>query len=110
MNDKQKQFLEGVRLFNEGKFYESHEVWEEIWLKEKERDRGFYQGLIVAAGGLHHFQKGRLSPSSKALYKSLDKLKVYPPIYQGIHLARFIHDMGEFISHMAPPFPKLVPP
>lgn len=50
------KFLEAVRLFNEHRFWESHEALEIPWKEEPTPAREFYQGLIHCAAALHHFR------------------------------------------------------
>jgi predicted metal-dependent hydrolase len=44
----------GRHLFNAGRFFEAHEVWEEAWLREQGETRRLLQGLIQVAAGYHH--------------------------------------------------------
>lgn len=40
---------EGIECFNQGEFFQCHEVLEAVWVGEKGPDRLFYQGLIQVA-------------------------------------------------------------
>jgi predicted metal-dependent hydrolase len=51
-------FDEGVRLFNQQKFFDSHEVLEELWNRKTGIVREELQGLIQVAVALHHAQTG----------------------------------------------------
>ncbi len=42
-------YLRGVRQFNERRFFESHETWEQLWISQSGPSREFCQGLIQAA-------------------------------------------------------------
>jgi predicted metal-dependent hydrolase len=52
----------GRALWNAGRFYESHEAWEEAWLREEGEVRALLQGLIQAAAAyvkaLDHLRPG----------------------------------------------------
>jgi Domain of unknown function (DUF309) len=48
-------FGEGINLFNNGKFFECHEAWEEVWKRSAGDEKLFYQGIIQAAP----YEKGR---------------------------------------------------
>ncbi len=74
---------EGIRLFNEGYFFEAHEIWEGAWHATRGEPRLFVQGLIQVAAGLHHFQQGNLTGASNLLEKAFDKLRRYPAEYLG---------------------------
>ncbi len=62
--DYDARYLGGVRFFNEGDFFEAHEVWEDLWLNTAGPERRFYQGLIQAAVALYHFGNGNLRAQS----------------------------------------------
>lgn len=52
------------RLFNEGRYYEAHDVLEHLWLAVPRADpeHGFYKGLIQFAGAFVHLQKQHTFP------------------------------------------------
>ncbi|MEI7780964.1 MAG: DUF309 domain-containing protein, partial [Planctomycetota bacterium] len=62
-------YLDGIEKFNECDYYESHEVWEELWTEYRGPSRKFYQGLIQAAVALYHFGNGNIRGARK-LHKS----------------------------------------
>ena len=53
-------FENGIDLFNEGRFFECHEAWEEVWKRSDGEQKLFYQGLIQAAVAILHAQRGNL--------------------------------------------------
>ena len=54
--------------FNSGRYYESHDVLEELWLKVKAGPNGnFYKALIQIAGAFVHLQKSRPQPAASLL-------------------------------------------
>jgi uncharacterized protein len=65
---------EGVRLFNEERFWEAHEVLEEIWRPAKGEDRDIIQGLILTAAAFVHFQKNEASVCISILGRAFEKL------------------------------------
>ncbi len=71
--------------FNQGLYYEAHDVLESLWLKDRlGTDGDFYKGLIQLAGAFVHLQKERLSPAV-ALFKLATKnLSKYPPTHHGL--------------------------
>ncbi len=96
------EFEHGVKLFNAGKFWNSHEAWEQIWIRHKEDERLFFQGLIQLAAAYHQLlakesQKGLLNN----IDKSYEKLAVFRPEYMGVlvqPLLKFI-DEGKKEAH-----------
>jgi len=71
---------EGVRLFNARRFYECHDVWEEIWMELGGDERTFYQGLIQIAVGLYKVETGNHSGARSLLRKGIDKLALVPHV------------------------------
>ena len=52
------------RCFNEGRYYEAHDVLEHLWLGTPSTDGNFifYKGLIQVAGAFVHLRKQHLRP------------------------------------------------
>ncbi len=80
----------GAALFDQGRFWDAHEAWEEAWLEEDGEVRLFLQGLIQVAAG-YHKATVQLQPNGcvKLLRNGLDKLDPLPPEFLGVALARF---------------------
>jgi uncharacterized protein len=86
-------YLKGIEHFNECDFFESHEVWEELWTEYRGPSRKFYQGLIQAAVALYHFGNGNIRGAKKLFNSSRDYLTPYGPRHRGLDLQKFL---GEF--------------
>lgn len=80
----QDPVADGIRLFNEGYFFEAHEVLEDAWHVERGASRRFLQGLIQVCAGFHHFQNGNPSGAVGLLARGADKIREYPPEYLGV--------------------------
>jgi predicted GNAT superfamily acetyltransferase len=80
----------GMDLYNAGKYWESHEALEEVWLAAPPETRLFLQGLIQASAAFHKYlvQKNAVG-AIKLLTRALDKLTRYSDDYLGL-------DMGSF--------------
>lgn len=87
------RYLAGVLLFNDGDFFEAHEVWEDLWADSGPPERRFYQGLIQAAVGLLHFGNGNLRGAAKLYRSSRDYMAPYAPRYLGLDVAAFWRQM-----------------
>ena len=67
---------DGLHLFNNGKFYEAHEVWEDLWRLTLDPPlKTCYQGLIQAAVGLHHLGRRNQIGAGSQLAKSIRNLR-----------------------------------
>ena len=81
---------EGIEQFNVARFFEAHEVWEDLWRATEGELKLFYQGLIQAAVGLVHAQRGNAVGARNQIAKSLAKLERYPGAYAGLDNAALI--------------------
>ncbi|HEY3122953.1 MAG TPA: DUF309 domain-containing protein [Thermoanaerobaculia bacterium] len=76
MNPSTARLLELGRVaFNEGRYFEAHELWEEAWLAEKGETRRLLQGLIqIAAGYYKAFGQKQPNGCARLLEAGLSKL------------------------------------
>ena len=81
----------GAALFDQGRFWDAHEAWEEAWLEEDGEVRLFLQGLIQVAAG-YHKATVQLQPNGcvKLLRSGLAKLLPLPPEFLGVALGGFL--------------------
>ncbi len=56
--DKEEALEEGIQLFNEERFWESHEALEQAWHIAKGVERDAIQSIILTAAAFVHYQKG----------------------------------------------------
>jgi hypothetical protein len=87
------RYLAGIELFNQGEYYDSHDVWEDLWADYRGPDRAFYQGLIQTAVALYHLTSRNLRGARRMFFSSRGYLAPYPSVHQGIELARLLQDM-----------------
>jgi predicted metal-dependent hydrolase len=80
------RYLEGIRWFNQREFFQAHEAWEGLWMKDRSPSREFYQGLIQVAVCLHHFRRGNTRGARKLYHTSRAYLNGYRPKYLGLDL------------------------
>lgn len=92
------RYLEYFHLFKEEKFFEAHEILENLWRETKGEDREFYHGLIQLAAALVHFQKANLK-GTKELFRTASRyLQPYLPRYGGVHLSKVLKDFEAFLK------------
>lgn len=94
----QHEYLEGIRLFNGGFFFECHEMIERIWMKAEGLDKLHYQALIQVAVAANHFKTGNW-PGALGLYvKALAKWNQLPETYLGLSILKLTEDFGLFFE------------
>ena len=83
-------FISGIKAFNEKRFYDAHEYWEEIWNEYNITDALFIQGLIQFAVAYFHITNSNLKGASSMFNKCLPKLKEYLPKQRGLDTEELI--------------------
>jgi predicted metal-dependent hydrolase len=96
MDDLPAQFLRGVALFNDGRFFECHEALEEVWLKSAGGERAFLHALIQAAAALHHFRQGNDKGARSVYERARRKLENGPAIVMKLDVRAFTRELEEF--------------
>ncbi len=91
-------YVKGAVLFNEGRFFESHELWEEAWKAADGLEKQFYHALIQTAAALHHAQRGNHKGATSLWAKARAKLDRLPSLYQHTDLASLRADVERFFS------------
>jgi uncharacterized protein len=77
-------------LFNAGLFFECHEYLEDLWRAAGEPERTFLHGLVQAAAGCYHLEKGNLHGARTLLGKAIAKLRPYAPMTLGLDVAALL--------------------
>ena len=91
--------------FNEGRYYEAHDVLEHLWLQDGTAgtNYAFYKGLIQLAGAFVHLRKQfehpthakhgrRLRPAARLFALASGNLAAYEPVHLGLDV-RTVRDL-----------------
>jgi predicted metal-dependent hydrolase len=97
--ERRQLFLKGIELFNGGRFYDSHEVWEDIWRSTTPEPKNLFQGLIQIAAALHQFlDLHRQEAPGRTLAKARIRLVPYAPVASGLDIAGLLDQVGAWES------------
>ena len=91
-------YEQGIDLFNQGRFFECHEAWEEIWKRSDGEAKLFYQGLIQAAVAILHAQRGNLEGARSLYQKASAKLDSIPHEHMGLAIGELRVELSRFIE------------
>ncbi|MDW8099038.1 MAG: DUF309 domain-containing protein [Anaerolineae bacterium] len=80
----------GLELFNEGAYFECHEVLEEAWIAESRPCRVLYQGILQLAIALYHAENGNFHGAVKMLHRAVGKFRQLPERCQGIDVGSLL--------------------
>ena len=89
---------QGQTLFNEGKFFEAHEIWEETWIDTEGDERHLLQGLIQVAAGFYKLQVGMPTGTYKLLEKGAGHLRAIPADMYGVDLPNLLEKVDEWVK------------
>ncbi len=92
--------LEGMRLFNEGRFFEAHEELEAAWKDERGPVRQLYQGILEAAVTYLHIRRGNYPGAIKVYGRSMRWLRAWPDRCRGTDVARLRNDLDAAIAEV----------
>lgn len=104
-------YLEGIELFNNGKFWHAHEAWEGAWMAEADPQiKLFYKGIIQTTAALVHWQKGNPKGLHLNWAKARAKLTQLPPEIMGLGIRQIVAYMDYFdkVDGCGPEPPKLI--
>lgn len=83
--------------FNSQKYYEAHDVLEDMWLPDRQGpDGSFYKGLIQLAGAFVHVQKDRPVPAAALLRLARANLQKYPAVHRELNVSSVIALINEW--------------
>ena len=94
------QAAEGLRLFNEGKYFEAHEALEIAWLEEKGKVRELYRGILQIAVVYLHATRGNYNGVIKVYGRSQKWLKDWPEFCRGINVGQLQRDARAVINEI----------
>ena len=99
------------RYWNEQRYYEAHDVLEQLWLKTSKSDYRFFKGLIQAAGAFVHLQKQfeyplhakhskRLRPAVRLFRLAEGNLSSFAPRHYGLEVAALCRLLRAYASQI----------
>lgn len=92
---------EGIRLFNAGRFFESHESLEAFYCRADREHRPFVEGLIQLAAACRMFRDfGEVQGSVRMVRQAVIRLENYQPRYLGIRVNDLTHAMEEWAKQV----------
>jgi predicted metal-dependent hydrolase len=112
--ERRRLFWQGIERFNSGRFYDSHDSWEEIWRSTTPEPRDLFQGLVQLAAGMHHvLDRGKPEPARRVLGKGRSRLEPFAPCACGLDVAGVVEQIRAWEAWLAtaegarPPLPRI---
>ena len=92
---------EGIDLFNQERFWEAHELLEEIWHPATGVERDMIQGLILTAAALVHYQKNENDVCVSILGRAKGKLGTLDH-FKGLDIGRLRTNIEQILKDNMP--------
>ena len=74
--DHLKKMEEGIRLFNEQKYWECHEALEDVWMEDRQDPtRNIYWAVIQVAAACIHYRDSNLIGAQGMIFKAKEKFR-----------------------------------
>ena len=80
------RIAEGLALVRDGRGFDAHELFEELWRAAPPSERDLYQGLVHVAVATYQDGRGNAVGRTRQLEKALRRLTPYAPAYAGIEI------------------------
>jgi predicted metal-dependent hydrolase len=89
----------GVALFNRGRYFGAHEVWETAWRDAPAGERGFLEGLVQLAAGMHlRTRRGGTRGAVHLLAQALVLLEDYRPMHDDVDVEGLLADFEAYVA------------
>jgi len=95
--DKAKTITEVRQLFNEERYWECHEILENLWRVLKGDEKILVQGIILVCAAFVHFQKNEADIALSMLQRYQSKLNWHDRLYEGVDLEKIRNGVAEII-------------
>ena len=93
-------FLYALNLFNNQKWYEAHDAFEDIWNTLDGDERQIIQGILQVSVSQFHLSKGNLNGATILLGEGLGRIKNRTNIDLGIDLESFCKCLEELLRKL----------
>ena len=93
-------FLNALNLFNNQKWYEAHDAFEDIWNTLDGDERQIIQGILQVSVSQFHLSKGNINGATILLGEGLGRIKNRTNINLGIDLITFCKCLEELLRKL----------
>ncbi len=105
MNEENKKSFQdsfnfALKLFNDQKWYEAHDAFEDIWNTVDGDQRQVIQGILQVSVSQFHLSKGNLNGATILLGEGLGRIKTRTNINLGIDLESFCKCLEDLLRKL----------
>lgn len=88
-------FIKGKKEFLDGRYYDAHETWEDLWSDYYLKDRKFVQGLIQLSVSFVHLKNNNMIGAKSLLKKSKAKFSYFEGVHRSINMNKLKNEMNK---------------
>ena len=96
----ENNFLNALNLFNNQKWYEAHDAFEDIWNTLDGDERQIIQGILQVSVSQFHLSKGNINGATILLGEGLGRIKNRTNINLGIDLVSFCKCLEDLLKKL----------
>ena len=93
-------FLDALNLFNNQKWYEAHDAFEDLWNTLEGDERQIIQGILQVSVSQFHLSKGNLNGATILMGEGLGRIKNRTNIDLGIDLESLCNCLEELLRKL----------
>ncbi len=101
------EYLRGIELFNEGRYFECHEAWETVWLRAEGVEHEFLHSMIQIAVALLHRERGNRKGAVSVYERARRKLKSSPKLVMQLDTDAFLREVEAVFSSLEASRPQI---
>ena len=99
-NSFEDNLFNALNLFNNQKWYEAHDAFEDIWNTLNGDERQIIQGILQVSVSQYHLSKGNLNGATILLGEGLGRIKNRTNTNLGIDLKTFCKCLEELLRKL----------
>ena len=96
----QDSLYSAVKLFNEKKWYEAHDAFEDIWNTLDGNERQVIQGILQVSVSQFHLGKGNINGATILLGEGLGRIRNRTYVNLGIDLESFCKTLENILRRL----------
>jgi uncharacterized protein len=92
--------IEGLKLFNLGRYFDAHEALETAWRDESSPIRDLYRGILQAAVVYLHLTNRNYPGVIKVYQRCRKWLELWPETCRGVSVGQLLRDLETVIARV----------